>query len=115
MSSMPLGYLIAGALADPVFGKAMNEGGALANTLGSYIGVGPGRGIGLLIICVGVLVMVWSTIGFNFKPLRNMEDDMEDAIPDAIIEDRDTLQEKLDSQQLGKSIVTAGSSSVGVK
>lgn len=115
MSSMPLGYLIAGSLADSVFGAAMNEGGALANTLGPFIGVGPGRGIGLLIICVGVLVMVWSTIGFNFKPLRNMEDDMEDAIPDAIIEDRDTLQEKLDSQQIGKSIVTAYSGSGGVK
>ncbi|MNM72565.1 Tyrocidine synthase 3 [compost metagenome] len=98
MSSMPLGYLIAGVLADNVFGKAMNEGGMLADTFGPILGVGPGRGIGLLIVCVGILVMIWATIGFNFKPLRYMEDDLEDAIPDAIIEDRDALQERLDNQ-----------------
>lgn len=98
MSSMPIGYLLAGTLADSVFNTAMNPGGSLAGVLGPIIGVGQGRGIGLLIICVGVLVMGWAIAGFNFKPLRNMEDDMEDAVPDAIIEDRDTLQARLDSQ-----------------
>lgn len=98
MSSMPIGYLLAGTLADSVFNTAMNPGGALAGVLGPIIGAGQGRGIGLLIICVGVLVMGWAIAGFNFKPLRNMEDDMEDAVPDAIIEDRDTLQARLDSQ-----------------
>ncbi|MNI35990.1 hypothetical protein D3C73_900280 [compost metagenome] len=95
---MPIGYLLAGTLADSVFNTAMNPGGALAGVLGPIIGAGQGRGIGLLIICVGVLVMGWAIAGFNFKPLRNMEDDMEDAVPDAIIEDRDTLQARLDSQ-----------------
>ncbi|MNO23761.1 Linear gramicidin synthase subunit B [compost metagenome] len=111
MSSMPLGYLIAGLLADNVFGKAMNEGGVLADIFGSIIGVGPGRGIGLLIVCVGILVMIWATLGFNFKPLRYMEDDLEDAIPDAIIEDRDALQERLDSQLNQKQPVAVSSGS----
>lgn len=115
MSSMPLGYLIAGLLADNVFGKAMNEGGMLADTFGPIIGVGPGRGIGFLIVCVGILVMIWATIGFNFKPLRYMEDDLEDAIPDAIIEDRDALQERLDNQLNPKQPATvSGGSGVEV-
>ncbi|RUT44539.1 amino acid adenylation domain-containing protein [Paenibacillus anaericanus] len=97
MSSMPIGYLIAGLLADSVFGTAMNQGGVLANTLGPILGVGPGRGIGVLIICVGVLVMIWSIIGFNFKPLRHMEDHLDDAVPDAIMGDIDSLQERLDN------------------
>ncbi|WP_410771117.1 amino acid adenylation domain-containing protein [Fontibacillus sp. BL9] len=111
MSSMPVGYLLAGTLADSVFNTAMNPGGALAGTLGPIIGTGQGRGIGLLIICVGVLAMAWAIAGFNFKPLRNMEDDLEDAVPDAVIEDRDTLQARLDSQVMNNhSAVGAGHS-----
>lgn len=104
MSSMPLGYLLAGVLADSVFDKAMQQSGFLADTFGPIIGAGAGRGIGLLIIVVGILVMVWSTIGFNFKPLRYMEDKLEDAIPDAEIADKDTLQRKLD-QRVGIELV----------
>ncbi|MFF2482379.1 amino acid adenylation domain-containing protein [Paenibacillus sp. NPDC058071] len=113
MSSMPIGYLIAGMLADSVFGTAMNPGGALADVLGPLIGVGPGRGIGLLILCVGVFVTIWSIIGFNFKPLRYMEDKLEDAIPDAIIEDRDALQARLD-RQIRNELQTEGQRSLGV-
>jgi amino acid adenylation domain-containing protein len=109
MSSMPVGYLLAGLLADSVFGKAMNPGGMLANTFGPIMGTGPGRGIGLLTICVGVLVMIWAIIGFNFKPLRNMEDDLEDAVPDTIMGDIDSLQERLDSHV--KSKINSSSSS----
>lgn len=115
MSSMPIGYLIAGLLADSVFGTAMSQEGALASTLGPLIGAGPGRGIGLLIICVGVLVMIWSIIGFNFKPLRHMEDSLEDAIPDAVMEDRDSLQEKLDNRMKRKITTSSGGTSVEVE
>lgn len=115
MSSMPLGYFFAGTLADSVFNAAMSQGGWIADTFGPVVGIGPGRGIGLLMICIGVLVMIWSTIGFNFKPLRYMEDDLEDAIPDAIIEDRDALQARLDSMVESKvdNKVKAGSGSLG--
>ncbi|MNW16319.1 hypothetical protein D3C71_2151330 [compost metagenome] len=59
--------------------------------------------------------MIWATIGFNFKPLRYMEDDLEDAIPDAIIEDRDALQERLDNQLNPKQPATvSGGSGVEV-
>ncbi|MDP4143057.1 MAG: amino acid adenylation domain-containing protein [Bacillota bacterium] len=98
MSTIPLGYLLAGPLADSVFTPAMNANGVLASSVGRLIGTGAGRGIGLLMICIGILVVIWSTIGFNFKPLRYMEDYLEDAIPDAIIKDKDSLQEELDSR-----------------
>jgi hypothetical protein len=79
----------------------MEHGGALADIFGPVIGVGPGRGIGLLLLLAGTLVILWSTIGFRFKPLRYMEDNLEDAIPDAIIRDRDSLQEELDNKIVG--------------
>ncbi|ULO04702.1 amino acid adenylation domain-containing protein [Paenibacillus sp. 19GGS1-52] len=98
MSSMPIGYWLSGLLADSVFNKAMEKGGFLTPYLGPVLGVGTGRGIGLLMASVGALVLIWSVVGFRFKPLRNMEDDLEDAIPDATLEDRDSLQTKLDQR-----------------
>jgi hypothetical protein len=95
-SSMPIGYLICGLVADAVFEKGMRPGGTLADIFGPIIGYGAGRGKGLVLIIAGLLVMLWSVIGFKFKPLRYMEDKLEDAIPDAIIKDRDSLQEELD-------------------
>jgi hypothetical protein len=50
-------------------------------------------------ITVGLLRVVMAFIGYNFKPLRNMEDDLPDAIPDAIIvADKDVLQALADEQ-----------------
>ncbi|MFO8150791.1 MAG: hypothetical protein R6T93_10875, partial [Trueperaceae bacterium] len=44
-SSMPLAYLVAGPLADHVFGPLLDEGGALVGSVGRIIGTGEGRGI----------------------------------------------------------------------
>ncbi len=51
-----IAYAVAGPLADSMFTPALMEGGALAATLGPIFGLGPGRGIGLLISCVGLLM-----------------------------------------------------------
>lgn len=100
MSSMPIGYWLSGVLADSVFAGTMNSDGALSGIFGPLIGIGPGREIGLLMIGIGLLTMIWATAGFNFKPLLNMEDRLEDAIPGSVMEDRDTLQAQLDQQML---------------
>lgn len=104
MSSMPIGYFLSGLLADSVFEKALNGPGVISDTLGPIIGTGVGRGIGLLLISAGLLVVIWSVIGFRFRPLRYMEDAMEDAVPDAVIQDRDSLQEELDHRVLRKEL-----------
>jgi len=41
-----LGFLLAGPLADKVFEPMMAPGGFLAGSVGAFLGVGPGRGIG---------------------------------------------------------------------
>ncbi len=102
MSSIPIGYFLSGLLADSIFEKAMNKQGLMADTIGAVIGTGTSRGIALLIICAGLLVMLWSILGFHFKPLIYMEDNMEDASPGAEIQDRDSLQEELDHHILLK-------------
>ena len=79
-SSLPFSYLLAGPLADHVFTPLLIQGGPLANSVGRIIGVGPGRGIGLFFIIMGILVLA-ITAGFYLYPhLRHLEVEIPDAI-----------------------------------
>jgi len=83
-SIMPLAFLTAGPLADYIFEPLMAEGGALSSSfIARMIGVGPGRGIGLLfLICAfGGLVTIASVWGN--KKVRRVETDIPDVITEA--------------------------------
>jgi MFS transporter, DHA3 family, macrolide efflux protein len=73
-------YPVGGILADQVFGPLMTESGTLAGVLGPVIGVGPGRGMGLLMIVLGVCVMLTALIGALSPRVRQLEDELPDAI-----------------------------------
>lgn len=78
----PLAYLTAGPLADRVFEPLMREGGALASTvLGTLLGAGPGRGIGLIYVLSGVLVILISGIAYLNPHIRRLEEEVPDAVP----------------------------------
>ena len=85
-SSIPLAYLAAGPLADKVFNPLLVEGGKLAGSVGKVIGIGPGRGIGLIYILLGVLTLVATAIAFSYSHLRNVEDELPDMIPEKTLE-----------------------------
>jgi hypothetical protein len=76
----PIGYLAAGPLADFVFEPLMAEGGALAPTVGALIGVGPGRGIGLIALCLAVLPLLFTLWAWAQAPIRRIEDELPDAV-----------------------------------
>ncbi len=77
----PLAYLTAGPLADQVFEPLMQEGGALANTvLGSLLQTGPGRGIGLIYVLSGVLVILISALAYLNPHIRRLEQTVPDAV-----------------------------------
>lgn len=79
--SLPLSFVIAGPLADHVFEPLMMAGGALADPLGGVIGVGPGRGIGLLLLVVG-LIPVAAGIGGCLSPaFRRLDEEFPDMTP----------------------------------
>lgn len=82
LAALPLAYLLAGPLADRYFEPFMAGGGAIATLIGQAIGTGPGRGIGLLYICMGALTILATGIASCFPRLRNLEDEL----PDALIE-----------------------------
>jgi len=88
-SSMPLALLAAGPAADYLLEPLMAPGGALSGTLGPVLGMGPGRGIGLLYVGLGVFVLAATAIASRMPRLRFVEDELEDAVgrsaePDAV-------------------------------
>ncbi|WP_327091024.1 amino acid adenylation domain-containing protein [Nonomuraea sp. NBC_01738] len=77
---VPAGFLAAGPLAEHVFEP-----------------LAPGHGIGLLMIVAGLFTIVLGVIAFRYRPVRFLEDDLPDAIPDAVaITDKDLIQRAAD-------------------
>lgn len=79
---LPLAFLAGGPLADRLFEPALAADGALADSIGRLIGVGPGRGLGLMIMCVAVLWFLSLALAWRYRPLRDVETEIPDAVPD---------------------------------
>ncbi len=75
-SSLPLGFLTAGPLADRVFEPLLKQGGPLAGSVGQLIGVGTGRGISLMFIVMGALLVVTTLLAFLNPRVRLLEDEL---------------------------------------
>jgi MFS transporter, DHA3 family, macrolide efflux protein len=79
-SMIPLAYLTAGPLADQIFKPLLSENGSLVSSLGQFFGVGPSRGMGLLIFLMGLFIVVL-TVSTALNPrVRNMEEELPDAV-----------------------------------
>jgi len=90
----PVGYVIAGPLADRVFEPLMAAGGTLSGSIGQFIGVGPGRGIGLMLIVMG-FINAASTISAFMRPrIRYIQDEIPDAIDDHIFEKKPLIRDE---------------------
>lgn len=103
-SMRPVSYIMGARLADNIFEPLMRGTNAVSSAAGSVIGMGAGRGMGMMAVILGLLLMVWTVIGYRYKPLSRMDDILPDAAPDAvIIRDRDKLQEMADKKLLSVS------------
>lgn len=80
-STIPLAYILAGPLADRVFNPLLVEGGALASSVGRVLGVGAGRGTGLLFMLTGFLSILAAVGGYIYPRVRHIEDELPDAMP----------------------------------
>ncbi len=80
-STLPIGFgLVApygGALLEPL----LVDGGALTSTVGAVIGTGPGRGLGLLYVLLGLAIVVVATLALRGK-LSRFDAEVPDAEPD---------------------------------
>ncbi|MFE3453771.1 amino acid adenylation domain-containing protein [Nonomuraea sp. NPDC059194] len=102
VSMTPLAFLSAPPLT-AFFSPLLEPGGALSGTvIGTIVGVGPGRGVGLLLAVTGALLVVWGALGLWYRPLRRMEDDLPDAVAGAEIADSlDAVQAEADRSLRG--------------
>jgi DHA3 family macrolide efflux protein-like MFS transporter len=83
-SMMPLAFLLAGPLADRIFEPLMQPGGALATTfLGTFLGSGPGRGIGLMFLLSGLTLLAASLAAYSTPRIRLVESDLPDVLPES--------------------------------
>lgn len=81
-SMMPLAFISSGLLVDKVFNPLMVEGGKLSATfVGEVLGVGAGRGIGLMMVCSGMILLLISAAAYANPRIRNIESEIPDAIP----------------------------------
>lgn len=78
--TLPLAFFLAGPLADYVFEPLLAREGLLAGSVGQVIGVGPGRGIALLLILTSILPVLASVLGYLYPRLRLVEDELPDVI-----------------------------------
>jgi hypothetical protein len=73
LMSQPVAMAITGPLADRFLLPGMMEDGLLAPYFGWLIGVGPGEGISLLFLIMGLTGSVVGFSGYIFKQVRNVE------------------------------------------
>ena len=76
--SAPVAMAITGPLTDRFLTPTMDVGGSLAPVFGWLVGVGPGAGISLLFVFMGVAGFLTGLVGYLFPQIRNVEE----IIPD---------------------------------
>ncbi len=79
-ATTPLAYLLAGPLAERLFEPLLVTNGLLAGSVGQIIGVGAGRGIGLLFMVMGLIKIIVSLAGYLHPSIRFVEDELPDAV-----------------------------------
>jgi MFS transporter, DHA3 family, macrolide efflux protein len=75
-----LTYVVAGPLADRVFEPLMAVNGPLVGSIGQILGTGAGRGIGLIFVSMGLLLVLITAISCLSPHLRHVEDELPDAV-----------------------------------
>jgi len=88
-ASSLLAFLIAGPLADDLFEPLLASGGVLSTSIGAVIGEGPGRGIGLIFVLMGIPPILAAIFGYASSRLRYVDDELPDAPADAPAEIHD--------------------------
>jgi DHA3 family macrolide efflux protein-like MFS transporter len=76
----PLATAAGGLLVDQTLEPAMLPGGSLAPVFGGLVGTGAGAGMGILLVICGVLSGSAALAGYLFPALRQLEDDLPEAV-----------------------------------
>jgi MFS transporter, DHA3 family, macrolide efflux protein len=83
-AALPIAYVIAAPLAERIFEPLMSVDGLLAGSIGKIIGVGSGRGIGLLFAILGILTILFTIVAYQYPRLRFVDDELPDIVQEKI-------------------------------
>jgi MFS family permease len=72
--SVPIAIVVGGPLIDNVFKPLLTDDGSLAGVLGPIMGTGPGRGIGVMFVLIGVAMVATTLIAAANPRFRAVED-----------------------------------------
>lgn len=78
-AAAPIAFLASGALADRVFEPLMESA---SGSLAAIVGSGPGRGIGLMFVIAGLVVIGIVAVAWNLPRIRRLELE----VPDLVLE-----------------------------
>ena len=84
-STLPIGFGLIAPLATTWLEPLVQAGGPLAGSVGAVIGVGEGRGIGLLYVIFGLAILVLSLVAMRMPRFARFDIDTPDALPDDLI------------------------------
>lgn len=73
-STIPLGILLGGFLADYIFEPFMASQNLVGKVLSFIVGTGNGSGMALMFLCTGLLGALFSIISYNQKDIRKFTD-----------------------------------------
>jgi MFS family permease len=72
--TIPLGDFLAGPLSDFVFEPMMRTENSISDVVGPVIGIGPGRGIGLMLIILAIFPILFALWGYMKSDIRNISE-----------------------------------------
>ncbi|MFF3839053.1 amino acid adenylation domain-containing protein [Streptomyces sp. NPDC001930] len=84
-STLPIGFALVAPAGPELLQPLMDEGGALASSVGALIGTGDGRGIGLLYLVFGLAMAALALISFCIPVLARFDREVPDAESDDLL------------------------------
>ncbi len=84
-STLPIGFGLVAPYGAQLLDPLMAADGPLAGTLGALIGTGPGRGIGLMYVLFGVVIVIIGLVAMRVPALARFDHEVPDAIADDLV------------------------------
>lgn len=84
VSMMPIAFALAGPLADRVMEPLARAGMPLAPIATLLGGPAPGRGIAIVFVVGGLLLIALTGLAYSFAPIRDLESQLPDVTPEEV-------------------------------
>ncbi|MFC7382430.1 non-ribosomal peptide synthetase/MFS transporter [Sphaerisporangium rhizosphaerae] len=84
-STLPIGFGLVAPYAAAVLDPLLARGGALAPTVGALLGTGPGRGIGLMYVLFGAVIVLIVLVATRVPALARFDQEVPDAVADDLV------------------------------